>query len=292
MARRAVVEAGPASPPRVGLLASLGRAVFESDPGNPDTGRWEDGFMLRPERCVSSGVGDICDIDDLPIDDPKAAIEYEPFFVYAGFRCGTLSYRGPADYVRRAREALEACQSEQIEHELWTGALAAAADPDWPNPVLASADADIVTAAATEAVTALAVLEQALADCGMCGQRGMIHAPRSVVTLWANGGALRREGSTLYTIHDTIVVPGSGYTGSSPAGVAAADGAVWAYGTGMVDVRLGAIEAIPMGEGDSAMAQATDRTTNTTVFRAARRAAALFDPCCHVAAEVDAPVPA
>lgn len=290
MARRVAVQASPAVPPRVSLLASLGRAVFESGESQETTG-WEGGFTYRPERCVSSGVIDPCDHPNKSIDPPADEVAYDPFAVWAGFRCGTLTFRDPDEFARRAREALEACQSEQIERELWTGAFAQAEDPDRPNGYLASTDADTVTAASTDAVTALAILEQALTDCGICGQRGMIHAPRSIVTLWANGGALRREGSTIYTVHDTIVVPGSGYDGSGPDGSPAADGSVWVYGTGMVDVRLGRIQTYPDPADRNALREATDRTTNTTEFRAERIAAATFDPCCLVAAEVDAPVP-
>lgn len=282
MARRAAVAAPKAQPPRVSLVSSA-VIVTETDD------RWEAGFAYTPESCASAGISDPCAVEARTIADNEDAVEFEPFEVWAGFKCSTFGFQA-SDYDRRAREALEACESAQIEAELWKGTYAQ--DGDRPNNFLNHlTNSDRVSDGNEEPVEALALLEQALAECG-CGQQGMIHAPVSVVTLWSSLNLLRREANRIYTIRDTIVVPGAGYDGSGPGGLAPADGALHAYATPMVQVRLGrAVTITPNPEDDDALAQATDRETNTVEFRAARVAAATFDPCCHFVAAIDAPLP-
>lgn len=111
----------------------------------------------------------------------------------------------------------------------------------------------------------------------------MIHAPRSIVTLWKNLNLVERQGNLILTINDTIVVPGAGYDGSGPDGQPAAANSMWVYGTGLVDVRLGTIEVV-----GGPNAQGLDRTNNDIIIRASRMAAATFDPCVHLAVEIAA----
>ena len=147
---------------------------------------------------------------------------------------------------------------------------------------LASPTADVVTPGATATPqVALRCLEAALADCA-CGARGMIHAPRQLVSAWSQDGLVRHEGGTILTINDTIVVSGAGYDGSSPDGEPATSGSVWAYATGIVTVRLSPVVVTP-----STIEQALDRSVNTIEYRAERMAAAYWDSCCLFAAETD-----
>lgn len=269
--RGARVEARLAGQGRYGLIPSAGTATAPE--------RWV-GFSWSPESCGIATPADITGCGaptPLVVPDSPDIREYEPIGLWAGEKCSPWD-RG-RDWQGRARRQLQSAQSYQLEREFWTGTLAQA--QGYPNAYLASAGADTLSGGALAPLDALACLEEGIAR-ATAGSRGMIHATPATVTHWANGGALRREGNQILTVLDTIVVPGSGYPGSSPAGVAAANGSVWAYGTEMVDVRLGDIFFVPEGTADS-----LERRGNTIEQYAWRAAAASWDGCAHVAVELN-----
>jgi hypothetical protein len=112
----------------------------------------------------------------------------------------------------------------------------------------------------------------------------MIHMPAQLVSVF---GFVRREGNLLLTNLDTIVVPGSGYTGSDPNGDAASTGTAWLYATSMVDVRLSEPVLIPDPATDPDWRfKALDKETNDLVVRAERFAVASWDALCHFAVHV------
>lgn len=270
----------PAAPPRVGLVAQA-RIVDEPDE------RWVQGFTYSPDNCGESGIGDPCGFSKA-IPDAEGNLSFDPFAVWAGDKCSSFGFES-RDWQERARRQLRACESAQIEAELWGGAFAQD-DEDRPNRFLASEASDVLTSSAADAGDALACLEQGLAQCN-CGQRGMIHATRQIVTEWSALNLVRRDGNQILTIHDTIVVPGAGYDGSSPLGEPAADGSIWAYATGLIDLRLSAVFVIPRAsEVDALMREALNRDEDTVEVRAERAAAATWDGCCHFAVEIDADV--
>jgi hypothetical protein len=264
---RALVTAPPNGAPRVGLLASA-NLVKESDD------RWMNGFEWDPETCGTPGdftITDPCDSESKPVAASSANLAYEPYVMHAGDRCSPFELA--RDWQGRARRLLQACESSIIAAELWTGDKANA--EDWPNMSFRRTSADVLSAAAgVDRADALACLEQYLAECS-CGQRGMIHATRHVVTAWARDGMVRREAGLILTIHDTIVVPDAGYPGTAPVGTTDLALVSWAYATGIVDVRLGPVEVLPED-----IKEAIDRSTNTVEYRAERMAAATFNPCC------------
>lgn len=283
---RATIPTPPASPPRVGLLPSL-RAdqVTETGPMRAV------GVAYVPEGCGTGGRTDPCDPGTLGAVDNPTMVEAEPFTVWAASKCSPQPR--DFDYQGRARRQLAAIESYEIANELWTGSLtqaSATSDGDpWPNPYFAQPAADVLTASGGEvtpmgAIQGLACLEQALGDY-LHGQRGMIHCTRQTAIHWDQLGMLRREGPVVLTLLDTIVVPDAGYDGSGPDGSAAADEQIWAYGTGMVGVRLGPVVTVPGND-----AEATNRSTNTITYRAERDAAAWFDECALVAAAVAIPL--
>lgn len=270
MASAAAVIAPVNTPALVSLVRSA-RRVQEDD------SRWENGFAFDPEGCGGGGgIVDPCGDTEKVIGDNPDVVNVTPFVVWEGDKCSSFGF-SQRDYEARARRLLEACQSKYIAAELWTGDVATA--NGWANPYLTDPDSDVVALGASP-VEALACLEQGLAEC-QCGQ-GMIHATPQVVTHWVNQNLVIREGGLLITQLGTIVAADGGYDGSGPQGVPAASGSVWAYGTGMVEVRLGDVAVFP-----SSFAEALNRTTNTIEFRAERMAAATWDKCCLVAAEVD-----
>lgn len=268
------LQAPPAAPPRVGLIPA---AIVNR--GNES---WEQGFDFLPENCNAGGVLDPCDNTTTKDIDPNASlVDVDPFVVWAGFKCSALGYRAE-DGEARARRALAAVESAQVAAEFWTGALSQS-DADINNRYLASPQSDVVSPGSALSLTnGLACLEQALAECA--AGRGFVHATRQVVSLWHQGGSLRREGNLILTINDTIVVPDAGYDGTGPNGEAPHAGSVWAYATSPVDVRLS--EVIVTG----ANPREFNRSVNTVEVRAERLAAVSFDGCCHIAVELDAPV--
>lgn len=274
----APVEGQQLVPPRVGLLATV--AALASDD------RIAAGIEWEPESCVVGGVydPDLCGPTPDSIDVPASSgtESARSFVAWGGDRCSPWDQA--RDWRGRARRNLEATLSYQVAHEFWTGTLATAATPDWPNRFLASQESDTVTDGPTSVTDALACLEQGIAEAGR-GRRGMIHATPQLVTHWQIGGALRREGGLILTIMDTIVVADAGYDGSGQYGQPVAEGSVWAYGTELVQVRLGALRYVPDGEPLSAMA--LDRSVNTVEVRAERDALIQWDHCIHVAAEVN-----
>lgn len=200
----------------------------------------------------------------------------EPFFVLARDSCSTFGY-ATADYAARARRALLAKEGKAIERELWTGTLVPG------NRNIAQGSATTVGTAGMARGLGLSTLVQAIADSG--GSRGMIHARPLLVEQWWGDGLLRIESGKLMTGTGVPVVAGSGYLGTGPAGQAVAGGVEWAYATDTMVVYRGPVVTFP--DGDNALAQATDKTTNRVEFRAERGAAVAWSGCVHAAASIN-----
>lgn len=282
MSPLAVIDAPPARPPRYGLIASA--EVVEDL-----TSRWEGGFTFAPEGCGNSGrastpcAGTTDSLDSAAGNPP--VVEGEPFVVWAKDECSTFGFNA-RDYAGRARRQLEATQSFQVAQELWEGTLASA--DGLPNRALVDSGSDTVTTAPTGLQTALACLEQGLAQCGQ-GRRGMIHLTPQLLTHLVGAQIGFREGNQVVTALGTLLVADAGYSGSGPGGVPATT-AQWMYATSLIQIRLSAIDLIP-GNFTEAMdrARAVDRRTNRVRLYAERLAAYAWDECCHLAAEVDIP---
>lgn len=283
------ITAPEATPPRLGLLASARIVVDGSDiePGT-DGDRWIEGVAWDTEDCGDYVTVDPC--GSSYTQNPTSASDggvYTPFVVEAAVECSTFGSASgiPTEFERRARRKLAAVRQEAIEEELWGGPLAQASS--WSNAYL-RASSGLTTPEGTAAlgvITALAVLEEAIAD-GSSHHRGMIHATHATVTQWAAEGLLRREGTLILTVHDTIVVPGRGYDGKSPSGVAYSTDRAWAYASPLVSVRLGQVDVgLTQRVDDSLPAIVT--STNSVLVRAYQFAAATFDPCYRIGVLVD-----
>ena len=269
----------PISSPRR-RAAALSLVSSSPGPAEGETERWENGYRFQPNALTGGGVADPCDAEAEFVPPTRPATEeFEPFIVWTGDRCSAFGFTA-ANYEERAREMLEEQESYFIARELWKGTQAQASS--WPNLFLADESSDTLSNGPTAVVSAIACLEQALAECGR-GSRGMIHVtPQLAAHLAALGNSLvRREGGMLLTLQDTIVVADAGYDGSGPDGTAAGD-SQWAYATGMVTVRRSEPVNIP-----GSLSEALDRSDNTVAFLAQRLASASWDGQCHFAAEVD-----
>jgi hypothetical protein len=295
------VDPSPNQPPRLGLTVSANVRVDGADTetrkvGNSEPVRWVQGFSYRPEKCNGGAIFDPS--GSLPaLDTVENEIDVHPYEVIGSDESSTFGLGSDALRAERldyARRDYFACESKQIEAELWKGTQSRASG--WGNRFLADANAVLVEGDRLLGyLTALAALEKAIND-GTCGAQGMIHARADTVSLWDTGGALRRVGNMIFTIHDTIIVPGSGYDGSAPRGAAGEDPAhsgvvpssdsAWAYATTIVDLRLSAFDE-QQRELERVNASSTSAGTSNVLRSWVKRYAAATWGCFQAAVHVD-----
>lgn len=286
----------PAAPPPISLLTSA--PVLE---GSALPAHWENGISWDPEICkldldvdgdfpvwwvcADEGGQTASEFIDAqvsantgtkPVPDNPDVRTYRPWTARGTDFCQSMNRQ--RDRQGRARRNLEANLSAIIENELWSGQIATAAS--FENDFLTSSPSSL--GGPHGYVTALAELEQALAEC-VTGDR-MIHAQPRLVALWARNGLLVRSasGRRLETLLGTIVVPGAGYDGSGSGLAAGTIETSWAYGTGLVRVLRSEVTVTPSND-----AEATDRSINDVTYRAERTVAAIFDGCCKVGVQAD-----
>jgi hypothetical protein len=288
-----VAQAIPAQPPAHGLLASANEATdLPAEPSVPGQDRWGLGFTVQPENCTqavpwdpdcgvwpTSGGDNVLDQKTAKEDAPTNQESYDvsPVVLVTSYACETKGFLS-IDYSGRARRQLEASTSKAMEYELWTGDLKAT------NPNLQTGATVLESGAAVTPADALALLSQALSNCG-AGGRGTIHAPTVFAErlLSVAPGAVKEAGNKLVSVNrgDTIV-SGSGYPGTGPAGIAPPAGHTYVYATGPVNYRLGPPLVYP-----ETFREAMNKTTNTIEYYAEREVAMNFDPCCHFVILVD-----
>lgn len=281
-----VVDAPVVRPPRGATLLGSANPITSADR------RWESGFTWRPAACSADGivrVANYCTTAFSGFSDLATRPEmeqYVPVVLAAGLECSAISgeaaLRGIAD---EAAALLERCGTIALAGELWTGAgglsPASPAD-DLPNAYLAeNAGLNRLNGGVTtSALQSMALLEEALGDC-TCGGQAMIHTTGHIATLWSHLNLVERvPDGRLVTKLGTIVVADPGYTGAGPDAPSSPAGTDWAYGTGMVDVRLSEILTTPD------ISEAVSLSNNDFAIYALRLAAATFDPCCHVGVRV------
>jgi hypothetical protein len=236
--------------------------------------------------------------------DPTVDVFFDPYIVEVPYGCSSFGWEA-TDYERRALDQLELGKSKAIEYEFWTGAK---------NPMNQSLvrgtpnDDDHILnpggAAAPVPVSpgvALILFAQALSNCAS-GLRGVIHATPALMERWLNltavntsskdGGCLALgdladliagECVTTTPARGDLIVGGTGYPGTGPLGQPPpGPNEVWAYATGMVNLRIGEPMLIP-----PTLDEALNRQTNDIEFRGEVTAAATHDGCCSFAVLVD-----
>lgn len=279
-----------AVPADFGILSPAATVVYDS------TTHWAAGFGYETLDCNTTvRLSSLCSaasgvIAVEPGDPDLRWRDTLPFNIETEFTASTMGTRN-LDFEARAQQRMEACQQKAVEFEFWTGALARQEQDQWtadgntdtvPTRFLASDSAVDLTPTAGTAVKVkhgLALLEQALGDCG-CGVRGTIHTTRGT----ASALGLSASDAVLRTTLGNVVIAGSGYTGSGPDGTQPTGTAAWMYATGPVTVRLGAITATP---GRPNRSQSVDISRNEVQVFAERPAAVTWDTCCHYAVLVD-----
>ena len=284
------------SPPRVaapfGLVNPLTLVDTEDD-------RWENGFQYETLACSARlGIRGACDpAADYEIypgagnDTDGGWHDYTPFMVTVERECSAVGLDWDK-FREDLMDSLEFCTAKGVEREFWTGELAQAggggcgsnqpaSNPIDPNVYLAdSANTTTLNGGtAVKPLEALALLENALADCG-CGGPGVIHATRgtaAILKAWRD-----EEYGVLRTFAGSLLIAGAGYPGTGPGGSAAGANKVWMYGTGPVQVRLGDKHFSP-----DTRSEAMNRKTNAVTGLADRAAAVTTDGCCIFAVLVD-----
>lgn len=211
-----------------------------------------------------------------------------PFSVFTEYTCSPV---GNEEIQTFAEEALLKVEAWQSERAFWTG-TAGGQGTVWPHLAEDTALSDpqgiVLQNAASQLVTGggdvahvLGALEAGLADC-YHGQ-GVIHVAPSVLPTLVAWKLVRDEAGTLLTAAGNKVVVGSGYTGSSPAGVAAVAGTSWIYATGAVFAYRGTVRPTRLSE-------SFDRAENT-VHMLAERTYVIAYECCLLATLVTLGVP-
>jgi hypothetical protein len=131
---------------------------------------------------------------------------------------------------------------------------------------------DLTGATALDPVSAVALLEEALAGC--VPGAGVIHAPTLAAAPLGSQALLVTGPDGAYTRAGNQVVIGSGYPGTGPANAAVADGEVWLFGTGQVMVWRGDTFLTPPD-----LAASVDKVLNDQVVFAERSYAVGFSCC-------------
>lgn len=246
-----------------------------------DDSHWVSGYEQEFGLCdvVVKGWGVCASSASSTLHDSAAAARFgrmSPFGVVIEDACD--SPLGPS--LRKEREdrllaLLDLASLKAAEQELWTGAVTIDQNPvaaDRNKYLMAGGTA--VGGAAHGPAVALAILEDALASCGV-GELGVIHMTRGTASLL--GDALYRtdDGKRLTTRSGTLVVAGAGY----PSLTATTS---TMYATGPVVVHRGAAAMLSEQEADY-----FDAKSNKYVLRAEQPVAATWDGCCHYSAAVD-----
>lgn len=280
-------------------------------PSTADVGpHWQQGVTWE-ERCGGGGtVYDECLAVTGTGGTPAAQASFTsnvtqvnrgatPFTVFAEFDCSPVGQGfTAADLTDRAAEALLKVEAHQITTAFWTGTAGksgtTAQTTVWPHLAanttlddsfgirLQTAASPLVTGGEDPAV-ALGQIEANLAAC--YGGAGVIHIPTFAFPTFKARKLVHRENPTdpWTTAAGNTVVPGSGYTGSSPAGAAPAAGTSWIYATGALFGYRGEVDARPFPS-------TFDRAENTVRYLASRTYLFGFE-CCHYAALVTLGVP-
>lgn len=259
-------------------------------PGAAMTVEFQAGRGQAPQAAITAA--DTFDAGDVTVAEVQAGAEgvakpgaanrapngaFSPFGVVAYDRCSTFGWQAN-EYRARARRALAAVASTLVEAEYWEGTLVPT------NEHLADPHADLLGAALGRQL-ALATLVQGLADTN--AGVGVIHARPFLVQQWLQDGALEVRSGKLYTKGGHLVVQGAGYTGTGPADEPAAGGVEWAYATDNLVVLRGPVFTTPDSDN---VAEATDRATNTVVYRAEQAYAVITNHKAHLAVSVDTAV--
>lgn len=212
---------------------------------------------------------------------PPGTKAFRPFDAWVAMACTGYSVGSAAgDYLtEKVTRLLDNRLSRIIEREAWLGERAISAG--YPNDAYVLNVTSLNSGNALGYVTALAELEQAIG--ARSDEPWWIHVQRRVATAWLQNGLVvpAASGRYLVTPQGNVVVPGDGYPGSSPTGVAADKNQSWAYVTSPVTIHVGTRIRIGDQPGSHSIA------LNDVTLIAERPVVYAFHACGHTAVKVD-----
>jgi hypothetical protein len=265
IAPRGFLVKGPrcTEPSKFGLLSVV-------PPFTPTDPHWAaSGIEWEDDLC---GDGTETFIDSCPSDDYEKPEERniqfcgaDPFVAIGSFHCSPVGR--PADEAFEiARRRLLAWEGRQVERTLWTG-LSSNGDvaPSFAfgNPECDILPIDLNEAGEVDPVTAMSLLETALAEEVTCG--GLIHIPFSLMAYMTKHDQIVEIDGGLYSPSGNRIVVGQGYTGSGPDNAAALPGQSWMFATGPMLVARGNVIMVP-----GSVAEGVNRNINNVTVRAER----------------------
>lgn len=263
----AVIKTRPVSISKFGILS---RAAEVIEDNNDD---WVGGFTYSTldGSLVSTNVsilGANPPVSSVVVPDANEETFrfYYPFDVQTTIQVSTMGTM-PAQVLEDASAALDVVLQKNIESEFWTGNIASQLDDPDINRYLTQAGSVNLTpsgsATGVRVKHGLAILERALGN-STIGSRGVIHVTRDVASVLDASN----QDDALVTKLGNFVIAGSGYTGTGPENLAAAETKTWMYATGPVTVRVGKLHVTPENVG-----QAVDSSKNTIKYYVDRPAA-------------------
>jgi len=246
---------------------------------------WVAGASVETEACAfDAKLIDVCgsmsDVEIFNSPDAQRYFDVYPFGILATDTCLTPGW-SVQDRKARVIRQLELVTQKAVETELWNGTYNTGISPTSGHFLASSAAEKVNGNTAVAPMLGIALLEHALAKCGV-GMVGTIHTTPLVASMLGNQ-QLDVEDGALQTVNGNKVVSGTGYDGRGPGDAENTDKFVhWVYAVGPTFVHLGDKELITVTEG-----QATNPRTNEMTYVAERPALAYWDGCCHFAVKVD-----
>lgn len=255
---------------------------------------WQLGIMYPVVCGGASTTYDLCITLETDAENPTKSEQAErtwraayPFTVYTEIDCSPVGWWDDAE--NNIREALRRYEHLAVEETFWTGTVAG--DPNIAFPHLAaSGTMDLpsqpdglvtVQTAATIAITGtvdvvegLGALEQEIGTC--YGARGTIYVTLPVFDELVNELLVFQRNGLWFTAKGNMVVPGSGFPGTSPSGLVPAAGTSWMYATGALMGYRSAPRQVATRK------DSFDRSVNTLSLIIERTYILGWD-CCHAA---------
>jgi hypothetical protein len=272
--------------PVVGVLAQVPVVT------GPAVDRWFAGLKTVPEVNGAPTLRDLCSSATLPgTADRLTARIIHPFETVLHDRCSTFGWQA-ADYEGRVTRGLAVKRHFAVDREWESGTLIPG------NFHLADTYADPPTTqlaggANVSPSDALALLDEAIGANPAVIGRGMIWATPFVAAKWKAAGMLTdmetEDGRTvILSPAGNHVIIGNGFEGRGPDDtVPAAHASQWAYATDPIAVLASTPTTVP-----DSLAEATDKSTNTVVYRQHQWFALVWGALMHVAVRVSTATPA
>lgn len=248
----------------IGLLASVGPFSPPNPPTYTDTGTPAPG-VAPPGSNTTAGVGPYTNLPN---------VQVFPYLIVANDFCSSFGFEA-RDFKGRALRLLENAQHQALEREFWSGTLATA--KGYPNNFLANASApnfvDLTAGTPVSVARGQLLLQDYLSNTGFGGQ-GMIHCQPQTAPSLLNA---RRVGGLLLDIFDNIIVPGTGYPGTTSAIAGSSTGTAVMFATDLVMCRVESEGQVYPDSFQEALDRGEGGFPNRIDFRAEKYGCSYFD---------------